>query len=123
MDIGTSEETSFYLKIILGLSRGLSQWLFVLGVFSIARVTSLTPYAWIQTLREMALPFYLIHQQVLISLLAGLLWIPKARSLPVVLTLATIVTTIFSFLIVRSGPIRYFFGLPLQKDPFCLVNY
>ena len=115
MDLKAPAENTISLKVILGLSRGISQWLFILGVSSFARVTLLTPYTWIKPLRDMSLPFYLIHQQVLVSLLAGLLWIPKARSLPVVLTLATIITTIFSFLITKSGSFRYFFGLQPPK--------
>ena len=37
-------------------------------------------------------------------------------SLPIVLLLSTIATLIVSWLITKSGPLRYFFGLPTKKD-------
>ena len=33
-------------------------------------------YAWIPFLSEIAMPFYLIHQQVLVAIVAGASWIP-----------------------------------------------
>ena len=37
-------------------------------------------------------------------------------SFPIVLVLSTFGTFILSWLITKSGPIRYFFGLPTKKD-------
>ena len=69
-------------------------------------------------LREMAMPFYMVHQQVLVAYLAGALWVPYLRSLPITIVLGTILTTLVSFLITKSGPLRYFFGLPPPKKSF-----
>ena len=50
--------------------------------------------------------------QVLTVLLSGTLWVPYLRTLPVSIVLGTIFSTLVSFLVTKSGPLRYFFGLP-----------
>merc|ERR1719206_1160896 len=41
---------------------------------------------------------------------------PVLQSFPIVLIIATIATSALSFLIVKLGPLRYWFGLPPPKD-------
>ena len=50
--------------------------------------------------------------QVLTVLLSGTLWVPYLRTLPVSVVLGTVLITLVSFLVTKSGPLRYFFGLP-----------
>ena len=66
----------------------------------------------------MAMPFYLVHQQVLVSYLVGALWVPYLRSLPITIILGTLLTTLVAFLITKAGPLRYFFGLAPPKKSF-----
>ena len=49
---------------------------------------------------------------MLTVLLSGTLWVPYLRTLPVSIVLGTIFSTLVSFLVTKSGPLRYFFGLP-----------
>ena len=54
------------LRLFLPLLRGLGQWLFILGTVAIARDTiNVATGGWVRTLRELSMPFYLIHEQVL----------------------------------------------------------
>ena len=64
------------------------------------------------------MPFYLIHLQVIVAYMAGALWEPYLRSLPISVIIVTLISTIISFLITKSGPLRYFFGLAPPKDSF-----
>ena len=73
-------------------------------------------HSWIPVLSELAMPFYLTHQQVLVPLAAGASWVPYLRTFPLVLLLTTLVTLAVSWSITRSGPLRYFFGLPAKQQ-------
>ena len=54
------------LRLFLPLLRGVGQWLFILGTVAIARDTiTVATGGWVRTLRELSMPFYLIHEQVL----------------------------------------------------------
>ena len=48
----------------------------------------------------------------------GILQVPVLHHFPFSLLLSTIATTAISYLIVKSGPLRYFFGLPTEKGSF-----
>jgi len=105
-----------WAKWIFWFLRGFAEWLFIIGIYGVFREMFTKSYAWIPFLSEIAMPFYLIHQQVLVAIVAGASWIPYLRSFPIVLVLSTFGTFILSWLITKSGPIRYFFGLPTKKD-------
>jgi hypothetical protein len=47
---------------------------------------------------------------------AGAMWVPYLRTLPVLLILTSIVSIAISYLITKSGPLGYFFGLPPPKN-------
>ena len=106
------------IKIFCGLCRGLGEWLFIIGSVALAREKFTTSNDTMKMLRELAMPFYLIHEQVLVAYMAGALWVPYLRSLPISVIIVTLITTIISFLITKSGPLRYFFGLAPPKDSF-----
>ena len=87
--------------------------MFMLGQYSVTRSIFTRNFKIIKILRNMAMPFYLLHQQVLIALLSGTLWIPYLGSFIVTIILSTVCTCIIAFLIIKSpGVIKYFFGLP-----------
>lgn len=93
--------------------RGFGEWMFMLGLYAVYRNIFTKHFKIIKILREMAMPFYLLHQQVLIALVSGTLWIPYLGSFIATIILSTLGTCIISFLVVKSpGPIKYFFGLP-----------
>ena len=101
--------------VCMGLARALGEWLLVLGVYGVARHTFTRPYRLLPLLSQVAMPFYLTHQQVLVAILSGAMWIPVLGSFPVVLLLATLATALLSFTITKLGPVRYLFGLPPPK--------
>ena len=93
------------------------------------QVTETPP--WLPVLSELAMPFYLTHQQLLVPLAAAASWVPylsqfyrdnnrdlshNSGTFPIVLLLATLATAAVSWIIVKSGPVRYFFGLPTKKQ-------
>ena len=106
------------IKIFSGICRGLGEWLFVIGSVALAREKFTTSNDTLKMLRELAMPFYLIHVQVMVAYMAGALWVPYLRSLPISVIIVTLISTIISFLITKSGPLRYFFGLAPPKDSF-----
>ena len=106
--------TPYILKCIF---RGFGEWTFIIGLYSVNRHMCTRNYAIIRTLREMAMPFYLLHQQVLVVLVSGTLWVSYLGSFPATIILSTICTLIVSFLVVKSpDPVRYFFGLPSKHS-------
>lgn len=129
LNLGTGIEdrytppTTIILKICSGLCRGSGQWLFLIGSVALAREKFTTSSDRLKLLREMAMPFYLVHQQVLVSYLVGALWVPYLRSLPITIILGTLLTTLVAFLITKAGPLRYFFGLAPPKKSFLPGKY
>ena len=106
--------TPYILKCIF---RGLGEWIFIIGLYSVNRHLSTRSHPIIKTMRAMAMPFYLLHQQVLIVLVSGTLWVPYLGSFPATIILTTICTCIISFLVAKSpGPIKYLFGLPSKHN-------
>ena len=106
--------TPYILKCIF---RGFGEWIFIIGLYSVNRHLCTRSHPIINTLRGMAMPFYLLHQQVLVILVSGTLWVSYLGSFPATITLTTICTCIISFLVAKSpGPIRYFFGLPSKHN-------
>ena len=102
--------TSYVLKCIF---RGPGEWMFMLGIYAVSRNTFTKNFKILKTLREMAMPFYLLHQQVLVALVSATFWYPYLRSFIVTIIGSTIYTFALAFLVTRlPGPIRYFFGLP-----------
>ena len=95
-----------------GLAQGIGLWLFLMGSIALARKKFTQPRGWHTTFRTMAMPFYLIHQQVIVPFAAGALWVPYLRSFPLMLVITTFLTITISYLITKSGFLRYFFGLP-----------
>ena len=104
---------SIMIKIFSGIFRGLGEWLFIIGSVALAREKFTTSSDRLKILREMAMPFYLIHLQVQTVYMLGALRVPYLKNIPF-----TVLTTLLSFLITKSGFLRYFFGLPPPKDSF-----
>ena len=102
--------------VLTCIFRGYGEWMFLIGLYGLNRNIWTKNFTMIKTLREMAMPFYLLHQQILILLLIGTLRIPSLASFFVTIILSTLITCIVAFLIAKSpGPIRYFFGLPSKN--------
>ena len=105
--------TKYILQCVF---RGFGEWMFMVGLYAVNRNVCTRSFEVIKTLRQMAMPFYLLHQQVLIVLVSGTLWIQYLGSFIVTILLSTIITFVIAFLVVKSpGPIRYFFGLPSKN--------
>ena len=98
--------------ILMSLMKRVGGWLFLAGSTALARKNITIPRDWHKKLRTMAMPFYLIHQQVIVPIAAGALWVPYLRTFPVMLILTLVPTIGLSYLITKSGSLRYFFGLP-----------
>ena len=109
---------SIMIKIFSGIFRGLGEWLFIIGSVALAREKFTTSSERLKTLRELAMPFYLIHAQVQVAYMSGAFHVPYLRSLPISIVIVTLLTTLLSFLITKSGTLRYFFGLAPPKDSF-----
>ena len=106
--------TSYILKCIF---RGFGEWIFIIGLYSVNRHLCTRSHPIIKTLREMAMPFYLLHQQVLIVLVSGTMWVSYLGSFPATIILATICTCIISFFVAKSpDPVKYCFGLPSKHS-------
>jgi len=99
-----------------GFFHGSGQWLLILGICSLARTIITRPRAWLSTLSTISLPFYLLHQQVLVIIMALTLWVPYLGSLPSNLILATLATTALAYLVTKITALKYFFGLPTTSD-------
>ena len=52
-------------------SRGLGEWLFVLGTYSVTRSLCTSGPRYLPLFSQAAMPFYLTHQQVLITMYIG----------------------------------------------------
>ena len=64
-----------YYIFILFL-RGFAEWMFIIGVYGVFRELFTKPYSWIPFLSELAMPFYLTHQQILVPIASGASWVP-----------------------------------------------
>ena len=106
------------IKMFSVICRGLGLWCFIIGAVALAREKFTTSSDKLKILRELSMPFYLIHAQVLVAYIAGAMWIPYLRTLPITVIIVTLLTTTISFLITKSGSLRYFFGLAPPKDSF-----
>ena len=102
--------------IAMGVLRAAGEWGMVLGITSVTRDLVTMQYRHLPLLSQIAMPFYLTHQQVLVTVLSLSLGTPVLQSFPIVLIIATIATAALSFLIVKLGPLRYWFGLPPPKN-------
>ena len=56
--------------------RGFAEWMFIIGVYGVTRELVTKPYSWLPTLSQLAMPFYLSHQQILIVITVGASWFP-----------------------------------------------
>ena len=63
-------EYILWTKWIFWFFRGFAEWMFIIGVYGVFREMFTKSYSWIPFLSEIAMPFYLIHQQVLVSIVA-----------------------------------------------------
>ena len=96
--------------VSLGFTRGIGLWLFCNGCIALAREKCVAQ-DWHNEYRKMAMPFYMIHHQVIIAVGACALWIPFLRTLPVMLVLTSFLSIALSKFIIKSGSLCYFFGV------------
>ena len=62
------------LKLLFFFWRGFAEWIFIIGVYGVFREVFTKSYSWLPFLNELAMPFYLTHQQVLLPIAAGASW-------------------------------------------------
>lgn len=106
----------YIIQGIFRLLRGTSEWMFIIGVYGVTRELVTTSWPWLSVLSELAMPFYLTHQQVLVPIVVAVSEYEYLRSFPVVLILSTIGTLLVSWGITKAGPLRYFFGLSTRSS-------
>ena len=118
IQVGVIELQNAYVFVLLAFFRGLSKWLLILGIYAVTRNAVKSSNRWLQYLSSIAMPFYLIHQQLLVAILSGVLWVPYLGSFPVTLILATIASVIAAHIITKLTNFRYLFGLKPSSDSF-----
>ena len=59
----------FVFHIGISLCAGLAEWMFIIGLYGVTREV-------MSVLSELAMPFYLTHQQILVMVVAGASWYP-----------------------------------------------
>ena len=104
------------LGYLLSIWTAGGSWLIVLGLFAVMREMVTTSHSFLSLLSQIAMPFYIMHQQILVAILTWVGgfggWVASFTS---VLFLTTIVTSFVSLVIVKCGPFRYWFGLNPPK--------
>ena len=65
-----------YSEFFFYFLRGFAEWLFIIGIFGVFREVFTKTWSWIPVLSELAMPFYLTHQQILVPIAAGASWVP-----------------------------------------------
>ena len=109
---GPSGETVEHILAKVILCFGL--WMYMIGLYATLDMISIRNCKMMKFLREMAMPFYLLHIGVIRVLHTAMpdLFISSDGILTMMI-LATLFTVLCSFLVVVSpGIVRYFFGLP-----------
>ena len=64
------------VRISARLAAGFGEWLFIIGVYGVTRELVTTPHPLVPALTELSMPFYLTHQQILVSIASAASWIP-----------------------------------------------
>lgn len=94
-------------------ARGFGEWSFILGIAWCARGWVQNARRWIAALSELAMPFYLLHQQVLVCIFS----LTPVRSPVPLFLLTTAATLVLSWLVARVPGLRCAFGLkPWQQE-------
>ena len=109
---GPSGETIEHILAKVILCFGL--WMYMIGLYATLDLISIRNSKMMKFLREMAMPFYLLHIGVIRVLKTAMpdLFISSDGPLTMMI-LATLFSVLCSFLVVVSpGIVRYFFGLP-----------
>ena len=70
------EDTEVWIRAVFYFLRGFSEWLFIIGVYGVTRQLVTRPLPGLARLSELAMPFYLTHQQLLVPLVAACSWVP-----------------------------------------------
>ena len=62
--------------LLLSLAPGFGEWLFIIGLYGMTRELVTTSHPLVPILSELSMPFYLTHQQILVSIASAASWIP-----------------------------------------------
>ena len=115
----TQRSFSIYTDIIKNIFRGFGEWIFIIGLYSVNRNIFTENFPIIKVLKQITMPFYLTHMQILFVLVSGTFWIPYLKCFVPTVIMSTLCTAIISYLIFKlPDPIRYFFGLPSVTRKF-----
>ena len=86
-------------------------WMYMIGLYATLDLINIRNCKMMKFLREMAMPFYLLHVGVIRFLRTAMP--DQSYGLLTMMILATLFSVLCSFLVVVSpGILRYFFGLP-----------
>ena len=107
-----------YFLVLVMFLRGFSKWLIIIGIYGVTRNSIRVSHPWLDYLRVIAMPFYLVHMQVQWAVLSGILWVPYLGSFPVALILCTIGSGLIAHVISKLTNFRYFFGLKPSTNSF-----
>ena len=64
------------VRISARMAAGFGEWLFIIGVYGVTRELVTTSHPMVPVLSELSMPFYLTHQQILVSIASVASWVP-----------------------------------------------
>ena len=64
------------VRISARMAAGFGEWLFIIGVYGLTRELVTTAHPMVPVLSELSMPFYLTHQQILVSIASVASWVP-----------------------------------------------
>ena len=64
------------VRISARLAAGFGEWLFIIGVYGVSRELVTASHPLVPVLSELSMPFYLTHQQILVSIASAASWQP-----------------------------------------------
>ena len=64
------------VRISARMAAGFGEWLFIIGVYGVTRELVTTSHPMVPMLSELSMPFYLTHQQILVSIASAASWVP-----------------------------------------------
>ena len=69
-------DETILVRISARIAAGFGEWLFIIGVYGVTRELVTTSHPMVPILSELSMPFYLTHQQILVSIASGASWVP-----------------------------------------------
>ena len=99
--------------VIMSILLAMGEWMYLIGLYATMNLLCIKTSMIVKILRELAMPFYLMHLTVINCLTFAKI---HKQGLAEMMLWMTLVTGMFSLMIANSpGVLRYFFGLPSHE--------